>query len=153
MNINKIGVFATIGTINSSAYKKEINIYNPSIEVKEIACPNWVGIVEGVSQVNADEDVKLHLDKMLEFGPDKIILGCTHYPYLLDNLSKFAPKDLFVDPAEIFVDYIKEDMANKDLLNANNQGSEEFYVSASPESFVKNSKLFYEIKTLPNLYI
>lgn len=152
-DVKRVGVFATQGTVNSGAYKKEINKYNPNIEVKEIACPNWVGIVEGVSQVNADEDVKLHLDKMLEFGPDEIILGCTHYPYLLDNLSKFAPKDLFVDPAEIFVDYIKEDMANKSLLNASNQCSEEFYVSASPESFVKNSKLFYEIKTLPNLYI
>ena len=68
MNINKIGVFATIGTINSSAYKKEINIYNPSIEVKEIACPNWVNIVEdsSIDKEVALLDIKTHLNQMLE---------------------------------------------------------------------------------------
>lgn len=150
MNVKKIGVFATIGTVHSSAYQKEINLYNPSIEVKEIACPNWVSIVEKMTS-NEEiivADVKNHIDEMLEFEPDKIVLGCTHYPYLMNYLTKFVSKDLFIDPAEIFVKYIKNNLIKND---AKNIGSEEFYVSAKPQDFLDNAKLFYELKTLPNL--
>lgn len=149
MNLKRVGVFATEGTVNSGAYKKELLRYNNNLQVKEIACPNWVGIVEGVAEIDAQIDIKLHLDKMLEFEPDKIILGCTHYPYLLERLGKYLPKENFIDPAEIFVDYIKKDLAKKELLNLNNRGSEEFYVSANPELFIENSKLFYKIKNKP----
>ena len=48
MELKRIGVFATVGTVNSSAYRQEINKHNSQIQVKEIACPNWVSIVEGL---------------------------------------------------------------------------------------------------------
>lgn len=141
MNINRIGVFATFGTVKSGAYKRELCKYKPELAVKEIACPNWVSIVEGIS--NSEGDIKEHLDEMLEFNPDKIILGCTHYPYLMERLVKFAPRDIFIDPAEIFVNYIKNDIV---LNDSGKIGSEEFFVSAEPESFIKNSQLFYNVK-------
>lgn len=146
MDLKRVGIFATQGTVNSGAYKSEILKHNSSIEVKEIACPNWVSIVEGVSEVNADLDVKLHLDEMFGFNPEKIVLGCTHYPYLLNILLKYAPSDTFIDPAEIFVDFIKEDLKKENLLSDKAAGVEEFFVSANPESFVENSKLFYKVK-------
>ncbi len=147
MNYERIGVFATQGTVNSGAYKQEILKHNPLIQVKEIACPNWVSIVEGLYS-QATEDVSQHLLEMTAFNPDKIILGCTHYPYLMDILTKFAPEDLFIDPAKIFVDYIKENLVKNDSQKL---GQEEFFVSANPDSFVKNAKLFYEIKSQPIL--
>ena len=147
MNLEKVGVFATLGTVNSGAYRREITKYNPNIEVNEIACPNWVSIVEGIVE-NGEADIKQHLSEMMEFEPDKIILGCTHYPYLMNVLSQFVSEDLFIDPAKIFVDYIKDDIAKNDSKEL---GTEEFYVSANPESFVKNSELFYKLKTLPRL--
>lgn len=149
MDVKKIGVFATQGTVNSGAYKTEILKYNPNIKVKEIACPNWVSLVEGVASVNPVDDVKLHLEEMMMFAPDKIILGCTHYPYLLKILEKFVPREIFIDPAEIFVDYIRKDLEQSSLLNTIGKGSTKFYVSANPQNFVENSKLFYEIKELP----
>ena len=109
MNVERIGVFATPATVSSGAYSKEIKNYNPNINVKEIACPNWVSIVEGIVG-NASEDIKQHLDEMARFNPDKIVLGCTHYPYLLDKLTQNLPEDLFIDPAKVFVDYISNDI-------------------------------------------
>lgn len=152
MGLNKVGVFATQGTVNSGAYKKELLKYNNSLKVLEIACPNWVSIVEGVAKINAESDVKLHLEQMFKFSPDRVILGCTHYPYLLDILSKYAPKEMFIDPAEIFVDYIKKNLSQKGLLSENELGNEEFYVSANPEAFIENSKLFYEVMELPKIF-
>ena len=143
----RIGVFATVGTVNSGAYKREIIKHNPQAEILEIACPNWVSIVEGFAN-NENEDIKQHLDKMMEFNPDKIILGCTHYPYLMNKLTKYAPENLFIDPAKIFVDFLKENLVKTNSLE---NGKEEFYVSANPDLFVENAKLFYEIKKKPIL--
>ena len=85
---------------------------------------------------------------MLKNNPDKIVLGCTHYPYLLETLSLFAPKELFIDPAQIFVDFIKNNLNKND---SNTLGTEEFFVSATPELFINNAKLFYSPKTLPKI--
>lgn len=144
--ITKLGIFATQSTISSGVYESEINKYNPDVKVFSQSCPEWVNIVETTTQNEPDkiEIIKSDLEKMLENNPDKIVLGCTHYPYLLDVLSKFSSRDLYIDPAEYFVEYIKEDLGINDLLNAQTtQGSEEFYVSANPEQFELSAKMFY----------
>jgi len=145
----KIGVFATNATINSHAYKNEIQKYAPDIMVFEQACPKWVSIVEnGLQQEKSCiEQIKSDLDKMLINNPGKIILGCTHYPYLTEVLSKFAPKDMFINPAEYFAQYIVSDLKAKGLLNIKRNCPPEFNVSANPEQFIKAAKLFYEVKT------
>lgn len=147
LNLNKVGVFATQGTVNSGAYKREITKYNSQIDVVEIACPNWVDIVEGRYD-NGFEDIKARLQEMQSFDPDKVILGCTHYPYLLESLTKLAKEDFFIDPAQIFVDYISQNLFKNE---SEDLGKEEFYVSANPEAFVKNAQLFYELKQLPTV--
>ena len=153
MSVNRIGVFATQGTVTSGAYTRELTKYKSDLKVKEIACPHWVSIVEGLnSDINPDEDIKSKLEEMMEFSPDKIILGCTHYPYLLPVLTKFAPKELFINPADIFVDYIKSDLGVNGLLNPSaSEGNENFYVSANPENFIEHSKIFYNIDKQVNL--
>ena len=148
MGASKIGVFATPATINSGAYKREINKYNSNINVYEIACPKWTEYVEH-SLINSDEcinDVESKIKEMTVYNPEKIVLGCTHYPYLLNVLTKFLSADIFIDPASIFVDYIKSDLGNL-LNNSSEVGKEQFYVSANPDSFVKNAELFYEVKS------
>ena len=148
MGYKRVGVFATEATVKSGVYTRELKKYRADIEVKEIACPNWVGIVEGVFTGSKEADIKVHMDEMLKFKPDKIILGCTHYPYLLNELKTLAPADMFIDPAEIFVKFIQKDLPqNTDKQN----GNEEIFVSANPESFVEHSKIFYNVSKLPQL--
>lgn len=151
-NFKRIGVFATEATVKSGKYSEELKKHNTNIEVKEMASKNWVGIVEKTS-TNINDDIahiKDEIGEMLEFNPDKIILGCTHYPYLMSEFVKYAPKELFIDPADIFVKYVKHDLSVKDLLNNTNKPStEEFFVSANPNEFVENGRIFYNIEQLP----
>ena len=92
------------------------------------------------------------LENMLNNNPEKIVLGCTHYPYLTDVLSKFSSKELFIDPAEYFVDYIIKDLKSNNLLNnSNNSGSEKIYVSANPEQFKIAAEMFYHVDKTPIL--
>ena len=153
LDIKRLGVFATSATIASGAYSREIKKYKQDIEIFEMSCPGWVQIVENNKQ---DDDlsielIKENLDRMLENNPDKIILGCTHYPFLLDVLSKFAPKDMFIDPSSYFAQYIKEDLENKNLLNDSTSGTETFLVSANASEFKQASKMFYNLKELPHI--
>ena len=153
-SFNKIGVFATPATIESGVYKRELQKYKSNIEVYEMSCPNWVSIVENslYEEEASITDVKNQVEKMLEHKPDKIIMGCTHYPYLMNILTKFAQKDMFIDPAEIFVECIKKDFIKNDLLNCSDtRGVEQIFVSSNPNDFIRNAKIFYEINELPQL--
>lgn len=154
MDAEKIGVFATKMTIESKAYSTELKKYKPELEVLEVACPEWVKIVEDKTQDKPESVGIIHfyLNQMLKNNPDKIILGCTHYPYLIDVLSEFAPRELFIDPSSCFADFIKDDlMKNKMLSDSNKVGYEKFFVSANPEHFKIASSVFYPISDLPTL--
>ena len=151
MPVKKIGVFATHATVASGAYKREIQKYNNKIEVIQIACPEWVKIVEENRIDKSLDLIKSKLDEMMKYSPDRIVLGCTHYPFLLDALSKYALRDLFIDPAVYFAQYIKEDMEKSGLISSNGSGQEEIFVSSNPEQFSQSAKMFYELKELPEI--
>lgn len=155
-NINRIGIFATEATVKSKVYTRELHQYNKNLFVKEIACPNWVNIVESgkFQDKTAFDDINRHLEEMLEIKPDKIILGCTHYPYLIPILSKIVSHNIFIDPADIFVEYIKQDLAASGLLKEDNvQPFEDFFVSANPESFMEHAAIFYKLNHSPKICI
>lgn len=154
--IKTLGVFATKATIESCAYQKEINKYNSEIRVLGQYCSQWVKIVENnsINSIESMAIVQNDLSKMLKNKPDKIILGCTHYPYLLNILSKFASPDMFIDPAEPFAQYIKSDLEKYELAKGVVEARfEEFYVSSSPEKFIQAAKMFYSLKSKPKLLV
>ena len=90
-----VGVLATEGTIKSHSYPLEIRKLFPEIEVTGEACPMWVPLVETgeYNSDGADFFVKRHIDNLMERDPeiDSVILGCTHYPILLDKIRKYMP--------------------------------------------------------------
>lgn len=146
-NYKKIGVFATYNTVKNHAYKNELQKYNPDIEVIELACPNWVNIVENSLKYELFSigNIKLQLNKMLEYNPEKIILGCTHYPYLTDILSSLSDKELFINPAVNFALDIYKDLQKADLLNTHQDFSPKFYVSSNPEQFIIPQEILQKI--------
>lgn len=87
-----IGVLATEGTIKSQSYNLEIEKLYPGSTIVGQACPMWVPLVEcgEFDKPGADYFVRDSLQKLLVQDPliDTIILGCTHYPLLLDKISQ-----------------------------------------------------------------
>lgn len=153
MDYHRLGVFATNATINSHAYKNELQKYNRDIEVYETACPEWVPIVENslMYELSSIGNIKLRVDKMMENNPEKIILGCTHYPYLLSILSRFAPKEKFINPAVYFAQYICNNLDRADMLNKKRKYEPIFYVTANPEQFKSASELFYKVNKVEEI--
>ena len=153
LNVGTLGIFATRATIESCAYQNEIKKYNQDLRVVGQYCPNWVHIVEENSMNEAENQriIRQDLEKMLRNCPEKIVLGCTHYPFLTGVLSKFVPANMFIDPAVDFAQFIKADLEENGLLSTDNKPAEEFYVSSNPELFKSSAKMFYDVKELPQL--
>jgi len=166
-NYKKLAVFATTATVNSGMYTKSLKRFNPDIDVLEIACPQWVDIVESgewrvESFLREELGATLHFplstlhfpliksafDKLKGFDAEKIILGCTHYPCLMDILTQFAERDKFINPAEYFANFIQNDLRARKLHSRKKTSPNEFYVSSDPESFLQKGKAIY-----PNLQI
>lgn len=148
----RLGIMATHATVSSHTYTKEFKKHNPAIEIIEQACPLWVPIVEKeLTSYNEQEIMTDYLKDVLAFNPQKVILGCTHYPYLLDTISKYAPRELFINPAPIFANYIKEDLKQHNMLQDKHKGTVEYFASSNPENFKKNAGLFMEIEQEPEL--
>lgn len=152
-DLTKIAVLATQATVASKTYTKELNQSN-SVEVFEQACPLFVPMVEKrLNDINEEEIFKNYLKDIINFNPQKIILGCTHYPYLLEELSKYAPKELFINPAKLFAQYIKEDLKASNCLTESKIGTVKYFASSEPEKFKENAKLFLNIEKQPELIV
>ena len=108
-----VGVLATEGTIKSQSYNLEIQKLHPAIVVTGVACPLWVPIVEAgeAQSPGADYFVKKYLDELMERDPliDAVILGCTHYPLLLQKIRMYAPAHVKIIPQG---DYVASSLSN-----------------------------------------
>lgn len=91
-----IGVFGTPGTIASRSYDMEIAKLYPGFVATGHACPMWVPLVENreASRPGADYFVRQEIERLLAADPliDTVILGCTHYPLLLDKIRRYMPQ-------------------------------------------------------------
>ncbi len=112
----KVGVLGTVGTVQSLSYPLEIIKQSEELEVFQEACPMWVPLVENGEGDNegADYFIKKNVDQLMRQNNsiDTVILGCTHYPLLLNKIKKYLPYDVSVISqgdivAESLIDYLQ----------------------------------------------
>lgn len=105
-----IGIIGTRSTINSQAYTKEIKKINTKINVEELAAPLLVPLIEeGWAK---KPETKMILKKYLKPLKTKqiklLILGCTHYPFLIKDIRRICGKKIEVpNPGEIIAESLK----------------------------------------------
>lgn len=111
-----VGVLGTPGTINSGSYKLEICRLSSYIEITQVACPMWVPLVEygEYDSPGADFFVRKRIEQIMHLDPkiDTLVLGCTHYPLLINKILKYAPAGVrLVEQGEYvaksLVDYLR----------------------------------------------
>ena len=93
-----VGILGTTGTITSDSYSLEIKKMFPHMTVTGEACPMWVPLVENneFDSPGADYFVRKHLEHILAADPeiDTLVLGCTHYPLLIEKIKAFLPEGI-----------------------------------------------------------
>ena len=102
-----IGIVATPGTIRSHTYELEIAKSYPHMQVTTESCPLGVPLVENheFDSPGADYFVQKRITNLMHHDPeiDTILLGCTHYPLLLDKILKYVPSNVRVLPQGEYV--------------------------------------------------
>lgn len=90
-----VGILGTPGTVASGSYDIEIAKLHPSFTTTARACPMWVPLVENgeADGPGADYFVQKYIDAITDDDPliDTLVLGCTHYPLLIDKIRRYAP--------------------------------------------------------------
>jgi len=144
-----VGVVATEGTVRSESYTLEIAKFYPDIKVTGQACPLWAAIVEaGESESEGAEFfVRKRITQLLEKDPqiDTIILGCTHYPLLMNALRKAVPPGVNIVAQGEYVARSLEDYLHRhpDIdANCSRGGTAQFFTTESPERFKECAAMF-----------
>ncbi|MFA5933349.1 MAG: glutamate racemase [Microgenomates group bacterium] len=134
---NTIGVIGTRATIGSKVYETEIKNKNPESNVITASCPLFVPIAEeGLGDHPATELLaREYLAEFKNAALDILILGCTHYPLLLNTIQKEVGSDVIVvDSAHPTAETLKSILKEKELLNNEPvKGSLEIYVTDAPD--------------------
>jgi glutamate racemase len=87
----KIGVLATRGTLTSALFLSTSAPYRQEVEIIERVGTGLVPIIESGKLSEARALLKTYLEPMVEAGVDGIVLGCSHYPFLLDEIRSIVP--------------------------------------------------------------
>lgn len=142
----RIGLIGTRQTVNSNVYKKKIDEINHGIELTSQSTNLLASAIEefGNSKV-IDSLLEEYLSHPTLANIDALVLACTHYPIIKNNISRyFANRIEIIDPSEIVADAVKNRLAQEKLLHHHNSNpTRHFYVSDYTESFAANAKRFF----------
>ena len=150
---NNISIMATEFTVNSKAYIEKINEYNKNIKITQVACNELCPMIENDwnSYDNRFEVLEDYL-KNIDSDSDTLILGCTHYPLIINDIKEVLKSTNnsiknIIDPAYHTALSVKKYLENNNILNDNHQYLDIY----TTESIQKESKLINMI--LPsNIY-
>lgn len=144
-----VGILATSGTIRSESYPMEIKKLFPDIKVTGVACPMWVPLVENkeFDSEGADFFVKKYIDELLNKDNeiDTIVLGCTHYPLLIDKIKKYTPESINIITQGEYVARSLKDYLNRHKEIASRcikKGKCDFLTTESVEKFKESASIF-----------
>jgi glutamate racemase len=137
---HKIGVIATQATVNSNAYLHAINEANPLAQVWQVACPEFVPLIENnrLDDPHTLAIAKEYIQPLLDLGIDTLVYGCTHYPHLEPVLRQFVPDTVKrINPA---VHVVTAAVKEIEILGSPNRGNAlptRFTVSGDPVHFTQ----------------
>ena len=152
---NIIGILATKGTLNSKLFAGKISEYSQKTKIIEVIGKGLVELLEqgDFTSVKLRHLVAGYLEPMLVQEIDYLVLGCSHYPYLLPIIKDLVPKSIkIIDSGEAVAKQTVNILKINNLLNTkNNKGKRVFYTNSETsviKSICKNFFLEYQIKNM-----
>lgn len=144
----KVGVLATASTVRSQVFTRLIKAAQPDVDVFELACPEFVPIIESgrIDSASTLGVVERYAEKLLEQKVEVLILGCTHFPFLSRQLEQcLKGRVQLINPAAVLRDHLSGQMnlngacrgRSKDApLTAMPHDEFNFFVTGSADTFV-----------------
>jgi glutamate racemase len=118
----KIGILATKGTLNSDLFHEAVQLYKHTQIIEQIGY-QLVDLIEN-GQIDTPEMEQLlvqYLTPMVEKDIDYLVLGCSHYPYLIDKIKKIIPEKIqIIDSGEAVAKQTHRILLKNEMLNEKN---------------------------------
>lgn len=130
-----IGILATQGTLSSELFAQTSDLFTKDIEVIEVV---GNGLVEAIESGNKDAPetralLKKLLSPMIKKGIDYLVLGCSHYPYLIPQIKTILPKNVsIIDSGTAVARQTKTILKSLGMLAETQQKAPEFYTNLDP---------------------
>lgn len=136
-----VGVLATPGTFNSHRYTSLMARYANGIHVYEDPCTGLVELIEtgDLESPEIQSVLKQAVDPMISSGVDTLVLGCTHYPFIMPTLRHIVGDNVtIIDPAPAVARHTRNVLEQKNLLAQRVQtGTIQCYSSGDSERFAQ----------------
>lgn len=146
-NFNKIGVIGTKRTISSGTYENKVREKAPGTEVVSLATPLLVPMIEEgfIFDDISNAILRVYLSNPLLTGIQALILGCTHYPIIKNQISRIFDFNIdVIDSARMVSALLKKLLEKNGLLNDTGKITDRFYISDYTPYFEKIAKMFFE---------
>ncbi len=140
---DRIGVIATPATVQSHAYRDAIVEAKPTAQVWEVACPEFVPMIEQnqIHWPETREVVQRYLTPLMAVEIDTLVYGCTHYPHLAPVIRSILPETVrLIDPAVAVVKSAIQELDLSQRRHTQPALPSQFYVSGDPEPFIQTAK-------------
>lgn len=138
-NAKNIGLIATEATINSNAYDAELKAKN----IYKKPAPKLVELVEGKIDGDKLEIVKAELNYFKDKNIDSLILACTHFPVLEDEIKEIMLNVKLIDPAKLMAEELQNILKETNSLNKNG-GKIEIYQTGNSANISEIAKKLLE---------
>ncbi|TXD54003.1 MULTISPECIES: glutamate racemase [unclassified Polaribacter] len=130
---NKIGILATKGTLNSQLFEKTSKTIDKQITIIETIGKDLVELIEAgkIDSIEMKKLLRNYLNPMLKEGVDCLVLGCTHYPYLIPQIREIiGDKMQIIDSGQAVAKQTKWILEKHDLLKIDQKtGTHQFYIN------------------------
>ena len=137
-----IGVLATATTFQGELYASVLDRHANGVEVHEVAAERLAMLVEEGRLDEAKGDLEELLGPMLAAGIDTLVLGCTHYPFLEDQIRAVVGPDVrLIDPARAVARQLQRVLENEGILNRGSGGGTAYLTSADPGRLEDQARL------------
>ena len=137
---HKIGILATKGTLNSELFHKNV-ANHPDVKIIEQIGHGLVQLIENgaIESDEIKELLKNYLQPMIKENIDYLVLGCSHYPYLIPQIKKIIPNSIkIIDSGEAVAKQTKKVLLELNLLNESKENSNQlFYINSDPKVLEK----------------
>ena len=132
-----IGILATKGTLASELFNNTASLYGSGLEVIEQVGEGLVELIEmgKVDSIELKVLLKSYIKPMLDADIDYLVLGCSHYPYLMPLLVELLPNHVkIIDSGEAVARQTKHILESKHFLNLSTIKSKHvFYSNGNPD--------------------
>jgi len=142
-----IGILATKGTLNSELFNKTAEKFQDTTIIEQVGF-NLVKLIEE-GKMHSEEMTKLlyaYLKPMIEANIDYLVLGCSHYPYLIPQIKQILPKHIqIIDSGEAVAKQTQKILEEKIGLNYETNSSSIFYTNADSKVLTEILKNKYPV--------